>query len=278
MPIKTFKILFARTSVGTDGAPLSTALRASRALGPNWPMKRSGGAAYQLRDLQLVGRVWRGTFAHLRDDAPNVVGRANNERELDLEPDDHLIDKCHFLYREIDDVLVWQVNRMAGGFAAAERYLSDTLERVVTLPMLVNAGRLQEVLAGDLYEIHFAYARPADFDNMASPRWAQDAMDMINNIDAARAKFMLRGARGDRLGQRAKMMISELVSEHGVSKIKVRLTDETDMIDIITAPLKDSFRIELIGRYPPANQVYSELEAAYDRQRESIPPREVGAP
>lgn len=50
-----------------------------------------------------------------------------------------------------------------------------------------------------------------------------------------------------------------------MEKIRVRLTDEADPIELFAAPLKDKIVVEQRGRYPTAADVFSELERAYDR-------------
>jgi hypothetical protein len=49
------------------------------------------------------------------------------------------------------------------------------------------------------------------------------------------------------------------------------LTEDKELVELFMAPLKDSIRVEMFGRYPAASSVYQELEAAFDRQREFIP-------
>lgn len=263
---KKFKVLFARTSMGEDGVPLSTAFAQALAqYGQHWPAMQAGGDSYQMRDMVRVGSVWKGTFGKLRDDAPHVVRAGQAERELALGDDEHLLEKCHFLYKEADNALAWQINRTAGGLTRAQDYLSTLLGQVVMLAPIMNEAELQRVLDGNLYEIDFAYARPHAIAGNA-PVWNQDAFNMMNRVEAAHAKFTLRAPRhGNLLGRGAKSMVRQLVGTIGAEKIRVRLTDESDPIELFMAPLRDSIRVELRGRYAVAARVYEELAAAYDR-------------
>lgn len=245
-------------------------LRASVELhGPHLPVIELGSEKFQMRDLQHIGTVWKGTFVKLRDDAPHVRAANNQERELELQDGDYIIEKCHFLLRERENILVWQTNRSAGGLSRAQEYLSQLFDAVVTLPQVMNDAELDRVMAGQLYEVDFAYARPAGLPS-GSPRWSQDAFDMMSGIDAAHAKFTLRAPRRGSLAQAAKQMVRQLMAAQGAEKIRVRLTDESDPVELFMAPLKDTIRVELLGRYPAAARVFEELEAAYDRQRDSI--------
>ena len=91
-------------------------------------------------------------------------------------------------------------------------------------------------------------------------------------MGAAHAKFTLRAPRrGHLLDSIAKAFVRKLMSQNGTKKIRIRLTDESDPIELFMAPLKDSIQIDFIGRYPPSNDVYKELEIAFGRQKQSIP-------
>jgi hypothetical protein len=274
---KNFKVYFARTSVGKKGISLAPLLRSAvDRHGQNLPAITVSNELFQFRDLQRVGTVWSGTFGKLRDDAPNIVAANGKEEELDLEEGDHLLEKCHFLYRERENLFVWQANRTAGGFSRVQAYLSELFEMMVALPQVMNDAELEKVLAGQLYEIDFSYERPMALPGDAA-RWNKDAFDMMAGVDAAHAKFSLRAPRRGGLAEAAKHMVRQLVGAPGTEKIRVRLTDESDPYELFMAPLKDSIRVELTGRYPRAHDVFRELESAYDRQHANISVRAIAA-
>ena len=77
---------------------------------------------------------------------------------------------------------------------------------------------------------------------------------------------------GSLRGSRAKSMVQQMLSTFGVEKLRVRLTDESDPIELFMAPLRDSIRVELRGRYAVAARVYEELAAAYDRHAGALTP------
>lgn len=271
MALKNFKVFFTRTSVGPDGDSLASVLQtALMEHGTNLPTIDLTGEKFQIRGITRIGTIWKGTFVKLRDDAPHVVAADDQERELDLEEGDHLIEKCHFIYRERANVLVWQANRSAGGLSRAEDYLSALLEQVVTLPYVMNDAEIEQVLGGNLYELDFAYDRP-EAPTRQSPRWHQGAFDMMSGVDAAHAKFTLRAPRGGSLADRTKQMVREMIPILGVSKVRVKLTEDKELIELFMAPLKDEIRVEMIGRYPIPSHVFEALEQAYDRCKGNIP-------
>lgn len=270
MEYKSYRVYFARTAVGEDGGPLSPKIADAVAQhGQNLPICDLSGDKFQMRDLERVGRVWRGSFVKLRDDAPHVVAADDEEHELELDDGDHIIEKCYFLLRERQNLLVWQANRSAGGLSRAEAYLSQCLQEVAVLPQVMNDAELDRVLQGQLYEVDFAYDRPPNAPTDA-PVWNQNAFDMMANVAAAHAKFTLRAPRGGSLSRMARNMVRQLLQVPGAEKIRVRLTDETDAIELFMAPLKDRINVMMLGRYPVSGSVFEELEVAYQRQQHNF--------
>lgn len=269
---KNYKVSFSRPAVGETAAPLHQSLRdAFTQHGLHLPVLELSGEKFQIRDLQRVGTVWKGSFAKLRDDAPHVVAINQQERELSLDDGDHIIEKCYFLLREHENLLVWQMNKTVGGLPRAEEYLSRLFNVMVTLPPVINTSRLEQIMSGQIYELDFAYDRPPRIESNA-PQWNKNSFNMMASVGAAHAKFNLRAPRSGHLGEAAKTMVHQLMTGTlGARKIKVRLTDETDLVELIMAPLRDTIRVELLGRYPAPARVFQELEQAYDRQYDSIP-------
>lgn len=269
---KTYKVYFSRPFIDEPGIQLAQRLLiATQQYGQHLPIMVLHGEKFQMRDLQQVNTVWKGSFAKLRDDAPHVVAANDQEHPLHLEDGAHIIEKCHFLLRERENLLVWQVNKTAGGLSRTEDYLKQVLDTRVLFPQIMNNDQLDRVMAGQIYELDFSYDRPPQLD-LDAPRWNQDTFDIMANINAAHAKFMMRAPnRRQGLAQAAKQMIIQALRLRGPRKIRVFLTDESEPIELFMAPLKDTIRVEMLGRYPEASRVFEELEAAYDRQHENIP-------
>lgn len=271
MAFKVFKVGFARTAAGERGEPIRRLLTdVHTRFGAHLPVIEIDGDGVQIRDLQRIGTVWHGVLARLRDDAPHVVNDRNREREIPLDEGERIVDKLHFLYRERGNVFVWQINRNAVGVSRAEAYLSQVFETPTSLPLVMNDADMDRVMAGQLYELSFAYDRPAARPP-GLPRWTSNTFDTMEDAHAAHAKFSLRAPRRGHLGDVVKRWARQAITLSGVSKVRVRLTDESDPIELFLAPLRDSMRVELVGRYPVPRQVFEELESAYDRKQDSIP-------
>lgn len=273
MKKKHFKVYFVRPSVGKKGDTLQGLIRSlSAENGQHLPTADIQNDKYQIRDLERVGKVWKGVFAKLRDDAPHIVGADNTESAIPLGKDDHVVEKCFFLYREESNVLVWQYQKSAGGLSRAADYLSATAGEAVTLPYIQDSDKLEDVLRKPIYEIEFDYARPpGERPPSGSPSWDQAQFDAMAHLDAAKAKFMVRAPRSGRLSaDRAKEFLLGLVGRPGTGKVRIRLTGEENPVDLFLSPVRDKIEVELLGSYPDAAEVFSGLEKAHDRQRDRI--------
>ena len=270
MTRRKYQVRFAHPLVGKSADALAEPLRAMNAHhGEHLPALDVSGDRYQVRDLKRVGRVWQGTFGKLRDDAPHLVTSADEERELPLDDGDWLLEKCHFLYREVDNLIVWQINRASGGMSRFEDYMSRLLDEPVLVPPITNEGRIEEILSRSIYEVSYSFDRPPSIDSRA-PKWSQNQFDTMKRIDAGYAKFDFRAERGGQLSTRVKAMVRQALNLSGFEKIRVRLTDESDPIELFAAPLKDKIFVEQLGKYPRASDVFNELEDAYDRNRSAL--------
>lgn len=270
MAKRKYQVRFSRPVVGQSAGSLSSVLGVLHTEhGLHLPAIDLSGDRYQVRDLHKVGRVWKGTFGKLRDDAPHLVTRADEERELELEDGDRLLEKCHFLHRELGNLLVWQLNKASGGMSRFEDYLSRLLGEVVLVPPITNEGKIEEILSRSIYEVSYSFDRPPVLDGRA-PKWNQNQFDTMKQIDAGYAKFDFRAGRGGQLSSKVKAMVRQGLRLQGVEKIRVRLTDEADPIELFAAPLKDKILVEQFGRYPKAADVFSELEEAYERNRAAL--------
>jgi len=267
---RTYQVRFGRPAIGKNGEPLTSALTALHTQhGAHLPARDLSGDRYQVRDLAKVGRVWKGIFGKLRNDAPHLVNSEDEEKELALEVGDRLLEKCHFLYREISNLLVWQLNRSSGGISRFEEYLGHLLETTALVPVVMNTGQIDEVLNRRVYEISYGYDRPPTRDKL-SPIWNQREFDTMKHINAGHGKFEFRANRGDSLGNEVKAMIREALYLNGVKKVRVRLTDDADPIELFSAPLKDKIEVPMWGMYPVTADVFQELETAYHRNRSAI--------
>lgn len=263
---KTSPVYFYGSNVGArEGSPLGPYLqRLHREHGAHLPPVPLSAGLFQVRDLASSGRTtWRGTFAHLRDDAPHIVVDGV-ERRLRVGDDTRFVEKCHFMYFGRANVMAWQFVKGIGTNSRLQDYLSEVIGEAVLLPCRMNAPELDRVLRKEIKEIEFWYQRLGEPDTGA-PEWSNRALRMLSSVGAGKAKFILQADRGERLAQVAKQYLMQMIQGTEFSKVKVKLTDEVDPIELFMAPVRDSLTCELIGRYPLPDDVFRGLFEAFNR-------------
>jgi hypothetical protein len=274
MDFKSYTVRFATVMVGATEQTLTTFAPHLDSLfarfGENLPEIAIDGDHFQIRDLQKIGSVWMGVFARLKVDAPHKVDAHSKEHKLNLNKGDRILEKCYFIYRSASNVLTWQNNRNVSSLTKLQLYLNQLLSEYVSVNICMNESALDAILQRDVYEVQFNYARP----NLAlagAPKWAQADFDRMKDLDGASSKFLIRAERGGRLSKKIGNFIKQAMSLEPVDKVRVKLTDETDVIDLFLAPIKESIRVLLVGQYPDKEAVYQALEDAHHRAERFLP-------
>jgi hypothetical protein len=270
---KSYRVEFTKTIVGVDPSATTLQLHLKRLLilhGAHLPEITLEQDQYQIRDLVKVGGVWQGVFARLKVDGPNIVDSKSNERQIVTNAGDRFLDKCHFLYREAKDIFVWQSNRSTASLLKVQNYLSAVLKAVVQMPLIIDIAATKRMLDDNIHELEFSYAKRKNSPN-GYTGWNQAAFDLMKSVNAGQGVFVLRANLKGHLSKAAKSLALSLLGQSGVKKVRVRLTDETNPIDLFSSTLKEEINVNLPGSYPDALEVFQALEAAYDRRRADIP-------
>ena len=249
MAVKTYKVRFANVTVASGDAygPFEPELaRLFGLYGEHFPEHHAEGFAYQIRDVYTVGNTWLGVFARLREDAPHKVDSNNNEVALQMDPGDRILEKVHFIYYSTSNIVALQYERTIATANRLQIYLCGISGAYVAVNICMNTAKLDEVLAKNLYEIQYAQDMPR-VEKTDHPAWSKAEFKRMRQLKAQHAHVLFRAERGQSLGAKAKQALSEIFSDPSVSKIKVRVTDESDPIDLFAAPVSDSFTVELFG-------------------------------
>lgn len=278
MANKNYTVYFAKIQIDKHKSKkFSEALSAANlAHGANFPARQIPGYGndfYQIRDLKLIGTTFTGVFGKLRHDAPHIVNSQDQESQLKLGNGDRLLEKCHFVYKSNHNALVWQVNRDAASLNRFSLYLSDVFQARIRANIVMNDAEIQKILSSDLYEISFTYARP-DKISPGGPLWKQSAFNLMKDSGAALGKFLLRAERNTSLPQKTKNIVKAILGISDIEKIRVRLTDDSEPINLFTSPVKDKISVKSDGRYPVVSDLFQQLDVSYTRHKDSIPNRD----
>jgi len=279
MTIKSYKVRFYQGLVGKKQKSVAEIfLEASTALDANqaMPIFDLGDYAYQLRECKSInnGAVFKGAFGKLRDDAPHIVKNGGQEKAINLDEDEHLLEKNYFLYIKAQRLLVYQVNQPGGVASRLAQYLTAYTEgrSMVTFADVLRPSALTKLLNGDVRSVDVAFARPKKLKDIApATNWNKNMMGMLKGAGAGRiaVKVSTQGAGQALLGE-IKESVKELLTWDETRRLKIKLTDIAEPIDLIAECIHDTIEVAMDGRYPKPVSVYSSLEKARKNQQSDI--------
>ena len=274
--MKKYKVLFFTTAVGPNGDPLGTALPnplVGNAIMPvHLAVQPIDGHEFQIRDFTRIGTslTWKGVFGRLRDDAPNVVNVQGLESVIPLQQTDRLLEKCHFLYMEDHDILIWQVNNDVAHVSRFTNYLSLLMNTPVFANTVVGANALQRVIAGTVKSIECKVATPR-VPLGQIPNYSQPMFDLMNGVQGSTIKINISAGRGALAGN-VRQLINWAMGNPDTKALKAKIEGEIDPVDLLVNRISDSIQVQLYGHYPRANDVFNGLDQAFTNKTTELAP------
>ncbi|ENU4132117.1 DUF6731 family protein [Pseudomonas aeruginosa] len=228
---------------------------------------------YQVRGLTSHdgGKEYRGFFVRFRSDVPLTGSRKSlDEKPVELADGHEILEKNHFsLFVGANyEVLVFQQSLEGGSISGLARYLSaiagDTF--VVQFNDILTTESLDQLLSGNtIKHVDFRIARPRNKKYAPDPddTWTQKGLDFMNETGATsfQAKLSIKSpTRG--LFADIKNPIQKLLSSSQTRKLKVKLSDLADPIDLFADRIKDKIDVTLYKGLPKSEEVYKSMWAS----------------
>lgn len=238
--------------------------------------KEIAGASYEVRFIEPTTFGFRGTIAkHRPSDLPHAAIVGGNEREIDLAPNENLIEKASFHYYHGNNLLIMQRHHFCIGATNFGRYLSED-GYVSSLNPVIKNSDLNLLMSGSnkVKKLNIEIARPTNPELFS--RFAHDfnnsLFQTLNGTASARVNVSLRGNTKSKdkakryLLSDLKDAVLETIQALDVKKCKIELEDEDTLvshpIDLIADRLSFKKSIQTNGRYPPQNEIWQALVEA----------------
>lgn len=238
-----------------------------------------GAECSELRNLHIGdnGDWIRGVMAKLRVDAPNVRLADGGESGLELNEGESLLEKNHFLLYKRTGLLVWQMNGAANHQSRMCRLVEalSGQQGVAVLDDVLSYNAVQALNSGNLRmvevklrcpneQVHDAY----DFGGGALAQLVETApgAHLTVNFTVGKRKTPLPSSftgwvRG---------MIPGAQDGGDVERLCVRTDEHSQPIDLIAETVKDTVQVNMIGRYPDMEVMFSKLNESMIRKRHDI--------
>lgn len=274
---KTYTVGFYLGTVGADGKAGKVSLQLRDMAAGKCPAYQHGTVKYELRDLRAFGNgtSFSGVFARLRaDDIPHIGSPGGPEREIDLERDEGLIEKNHFLYFREHEILVYQANRSGSSVNQLGRYFSDAMNETVAFHPVIQPDALQRLMRSnaEVKRVVVSVARPTNPDWYPHDNWSAQLINLLRDSDGGRLHIEIsaegRGARRKSLPEKIKRAVREIMghAHTSVARFSVEENGRDHEIDLVADRITGKAIVEMNGRYPVPEKMFSALRESRDEQ------------
>lgn len=291
MPTKciTFDFFQCETYAGQANLPQISALEIFRRLKERFDSPEENtvkiiiGKTYEVRHLERTTYGYRGVVGKYRQtDLPHAAVPGGQERELDLQENESLLEKSFFKYFSDYSILIMQRNRLAINSEIFGNFLSMDGYSTVLNPIIEPAD-MQRLMRNQVSvkSLKLTVARPTNpqlFDNIEHD-FSNSIIASLNSTNAANINIVVRGdGRSDDPGKRfldpsIKRAIMEIRSRFEIKKADLLLEENgvAHPLDLVADRLMTHGEVEMLGRYPsPSGMWGAILEAREEKNAELV--------
>lgn len=225
---------------------------------------------YQVRNLTRHdnGKEIRGFFVRFRPDVP-LSGARNSlvEKPVELAEGHEILEKNHFtlFIGDNHEVLAFQQSLEGGSISGLARYFSAIAgeEMMVSFNDILTTESLDQLLNGTLIKhVDFRIAKPRGLKYAPDPEdiWTQKGFEFMNETGATsfQAKIAIRApARG--LFTSIKNPLKQLLGSPQTRKLKIKLSDTAEPIDLFADRIKERIDVKLINGRPVSDAVFTSI-------------------
>lgn len=244
-----------------------------------------GANGFEVRRLRLNadGKSVHGEFAKIRQgEIPHAGAPGGTERELELEPDEGLVEKNFFYYFQERRLLLFQKNGNASTAARFASYLSFCCEESVSFNPVLQPDPLRRLLRGEVHarRIKLGLARPTNPGIIPSDIWSQEVLGVLQKAGGFSMALEIRGDGRSRdpekrlLSDRIKSSVAELLDLGPLRSAVVTVADddgaEVGVIDLVKDRLSSLQPVDKVGRYFVPESMYKALRMALEEKSSQL--------
>jgi hypothetical protein len=224
----------------------------------------SSNDTYGCNIIEKGSDYFFGELKKYRDDPPHIGKPNETEREIDLEADEHVIEKSYFVYMPKYKVVLLQ---MTDTFRSP-KYFMDTINANVESGTCFAAHMLDENAAQraaqnqyEVTKVECAIAIPQASRSTPKDQWGQAAVILSDNA-AGNLQFTITGnMRGSVKSPIEPSLLKKVIdgAKSGfLSKAKI-VPYDGEPIDLLNEKLRTTISPSMAGRYPLQGSIKDEL-------------------
>lgn len=246
--------------------------------------KQMGQFTYEVREIVETAYGYKGIIGkHRNIDLPPAAAIGGDERELELEEGENILEKSHFTFYSNMNVLVLQNNIMCIGNAKLGELLAEN-GYTCSLNPIINPADIKKLAQGNMMlkyaKLRIARPRNPELLDGIEHDFNNNIFQMLSNSNTTSFNLELRGNTrsknpGERyLDNRLKRALSEAVTTFDVAKCEATLEDiDTGVhhpIDLVADRIVAEKRIEVDGRNASSFSIFRAMEEAKDECNEDL--------
>ncbi|MBK5072219.1 hypothetical protein I2492_04210 [Budviciaceae bacterium CWB-B4] len=281
---KTFTVRFYKVRFGADGKQgnlgevLVKEVKARKQL----PIMKAGDSAYQVRGLNFADdQSISGYLVRFRNDKPSVGSQTNlTEEVLELEDGKEFIEKNHFILfqeNEESELLTHQSCMEGAHVRTLFKYFTFLINEKETISYdeILTKESLDVIFnKGMIKSVEFSIAKPKKAAYQPDPEdgWTQEAFEMMEETGATviTSKVAIRaknkGLKGKIIGS-----IKKLIGSDQTTKLKVKMSDESEPIDLLTERVYGKIEVQLTAESTiDSIKVYDEIRGLKDKKQKYL--------
>ena len=246
-------------------------------------VKEIGNRSYELRLIEETNFGYRAILGkHRENDLPHAAIINGEEREIELGPNENLLEKAHFNFYVDYQLLILQRNHFCISSNNLGKYLSEQ-GYVTSLNPVIEAADLQWLMNDNIQvrtaQIAIARPRNPELFQGVEHDFNNSIISTLNGSNAAMVNLSMRGNAHSMnpderyLSSAFKRGIREMQATFDVKKCKILLENQdnfvTHPVDLVADRLFYQKEINVEGRYPPAFEMWEALLEARSQRLEA---------
>lgn len=239
-------------------------------------VKNVGRTLFELRLLEETDYGFRGIIGkHRANNLPHAAIAGGEERELELEENENLLEKAYFNFYHENSLLIIQRNRYCFNYKTLSAYLSPPNYTTSVNPILEPAD-LAWLANGHVHiktaQIRIARPRNPDIFEGIDHDFNNSIVQTLNGSGSAVLNLSFRGDGrsedpDDRyLDNAVKRALREMQERFDVQKLDLvtenDVTGEVHPVDLVSGRVTYYDDVEMGGRYPMAADMWDQLLSA----------------
>lgn len=229
------------------------------------------GYRVELREISHTDDVFTGCVAKCREDAP-PLRKADGKQVLQhLSEGETFLEKNYFRYERSSRILIWQFNLSGNGYTAFGQMLSVLAGKTYTFSCSPIIH--EQVLTADveIEFVDFTVSRPRGKRQMQALA-GEDPADWgglnpfrsMREMGAQRFQGKFTCKRNRTLGEQAIKLVTALSTRGRTLKLKLKLADMPEPIDVLTSRFKSKQFVNYRGHHLDPAHMLNALERAWD--------------